>query len=144
MAATTTPEENKRLARRFPEEIATEGKVDLIDEICAEEVTDHNPLGEMHGRDELKDHLTSLRAAFGGFSAAVEEAIAEGEIVAMRVTLRGNHEGEFLGIAPTGTEVEVANMVFTRVEDGQIVERWVQPDMLGLMQQLGVIDVPGE
>ncbi|WP_222913407.1 ester cyclase [Natrinema sp. SYSU A 869] len=144
MAATTTPEENKRLARRFPEEVATEGKVDLIDEICAEDVIGHNPLGEIHGRDELKDHLESLQTAFGEFSATVEEVIAEGNLVAMRVTLQGTHAGEFMGVDPTGTEFEVVNMVFTRVKDGQIVERWVQPDMLGLMQQLGVIEQPGE
>lgn len=144
MAATTTPKENKRLARRFPEEVATEGNVSLIDEICAEEVIDHSPLGEVHGRRELKDQLESIRTAFGEFSATVEEAIAEGETVAMRVTLRGTHEGEFMGVEPTGTEFEVANMVFTRIEDGQIVERWVQPDMLGLMQQLGVVELPDE
>jgi predicted ester cyclase len=144
MATTTKPEENKRLARRFPGEVASKGNVSLIDEICAADIVDHSPLGEVRGRDDLKAQLESLRTAFGDFSATLEDAVAEGDTVAMRVTLRGVHDGEFMGVEPTGTEVEVANVVFSRIEDGLIAERWVQPDMLGLMQQLGVIELPDE
>lgn len=139
-----TTEENKRLARRFPEEVATEGNVSLVDEICAADVNDHSPLGEVRGRDQLKAQIESIRGAFEDFSATVEDTVAEGDTVAMRVTLRGVHEGAFMGVEPTGTEVEVENMVFTRIEDGVIAERWVQPDMLGLMQQLGAVDLPAE
>ena len=144
MAATTSIEENKRIARRFPEDVATAGDLDLIDEICAEDVVDHSPLGEVRGRDALKEQLAGMRAAVTDFSATVEDAIAEGDTVAMRVTLRGTHTGEFMGIPATGNEYEVENMVFTRIEDGQIVERWVLPDMLSMMQQLGVVEAPGE
>ncbi|WP_211338389.1 ester cyclase [Haloterrigena salifodinae] len=142
--ATTTTKENKQIARRFPEEVATKGKIDVIDEICAEDVIDHSPLGEMRGREDLKSQLESLRTAFGDFSATVEDIVADGDTVAMRVTLRGTHESEFMGVEPTGQEFEVGNMVFTRIEDGEIVERWVQPDTLGLMQQLGAVDQPGK
>lgn len=144
MAATTTAEENKRIARRFPEDVATKGEIDVIDEICAEDVVDHSPFGEMRGREDLTEQIESLRTAFEGFSATVEDVVAEGDTVAMRVTLRGTHEGEFMGVEPTGREFEVGNMVFTRIEDGKIVERWVQPDTLGLMQQLGAVDQPGK
>jgi steroid delta-isomerase-like uncharacterized protein len=143
MAATAASEKHKRIARRFPEEVATEGNFDLIDELCTVDVIDHSPDGEIHGREELKAHMAAYRSAFGDFSATVEEAIAEGETVAMRVTLRGTHVGEFMNVAPTGNEFEVANMVFTRIEDGRIAERWVQPDMLGLLQQLGMFDPSG-
>jgi predicted ester cyclase len=61
----------------------------------------------------------------------------------MRVTLRGTHEGDLMGIEATGKPFEIANAVFTRIEDGKIVERWIQPDMLGFMQQTGVIESPG-
>jgi predicted ester cyclase len=99
MATTTGTEENERIARQVPEEIATAGNGDLID---------------------------------------------EADTVAMRVTLRGTHEGEFAGIAPTGKAFEVGNTVVTRIEDGRIVERWVRPDALGLMRQLGVVELPME
>ena len=142
MSTTTTSEENARIARRYPEEVATEGRVDLIDEICTEDVIDHSPLGDVRGREDLKAQIETLREAFGDFSATVEDTVAEGDTVAMRVTLRGVHEGEFMGVDPTGTEVTVGNMVFTRIEDGLIAERWVQPDMLGMLTQLGAIDLP--
>jgi predicted ester cyclase len=143
MATTSTIEENKRAVRRFPEEVAT-GKIDVINEICVEDVIDHSPLGEIKGREELKEQATYLLSAFGDFSATVEDIIAEGDTVAMRVTLRGTHVGEFMGIEPTGKEFEIQNMVFARMEDGKLAERWIQPDQLGLMQQLGVVEPPGE
>lgn len=142
MEATSASETNKRITRRFPEEVATEGNIDLIDELCTEDVIDHSPDGEIRGREELRAHMDAYLSAFEDFSATVEEAIAEGDTVAMRVTLRGTHVGEFMNVAPTGGEFEVANMVFTRLEDGQIAERWVQPDVLGLLQQLGIVEPP--
>ncbi|RQG93785.1 ester cyclase [Natrarchaeobius chitinivorans] len=144
MATTADTAENKRISRRFPEEVATERNLDLIDEICAEGVIDHSPLGEMKSREELKEQIEYLHTAFEDFSATVEDIVAEGDTVAMRVLLRGRHNGEFMGVAPTGEEFEVENMVFTRIEERKIVERWVQPDMLGLFVQLGIIEPPGE
>lgn len=68
--------------------------------------------------------------------------IAKGDTVAVRSTHRGTHEGEFMGIEPTGKQIEVENTIFARIEDGKVVERWVQFDTFGLMQQLGAIDPP--
>jgi predicted ester cyclase len=86
--------------------------------------------------------MESIRGAFSDFSATVDDVVAEGDTVAMRVTLRGTHDGPFMGIEPTGNEFEVSNMVFTRIEDGKIAERWVLPDMLGMLQQVGAVDMP--
>ena len=132
-------EENKSIARRVPEEVATEGNVDFVDEICAEDVVEHGPFGELNGREGVKEQVEAFRDAFDGFSATVDDIVAEGDTVAMRVTLRGTHDGEFRGIEPTGRSIEVQNMIFTRTEDGKIVERWLQPDLLGLRRQLGVV-----
>ncbi|KAB1192336.1 ester cyclase [Haloferax sp. MBLA0076] len=143
-ASTPTPgtDANAQLARRYPEDIATQGNIDLVDEICTDDVVDHSPLGELRGRDELKGQISMLREAFGDFSATVEDVVTEGDVVAMRVTLRGMHRGEFMGHEATGNTFEVGNMVFTRIEDGLIAERWVQPDMLGMLTQLGIVELP--
>lgn len=143
MAATAPIDEEKRIARQFPEEVATEGDMDLVDDICTADVADHSPLGEVSGREDLKAQIRGIRESFEDFSASVEDIVAEGDTVAMRVRLRGTHVGEFMGVDPTGETVEIENMVFTRFEDGLIAERWVQPDMLGLMQQVGAVDLPG-
>lgn len=142
MAATAPIEEEKRIARAFPEEVATNGDIDRIDDICTEDVVDRSPLGTVRGREELKAQMRGVREAFADFSATVEDIVAEGDTVAMRLRLRGKHVGEFMGVPATDREVEIENMVFTRFEDGKIAERWVQPDMLDLMQQVGAVDVP--
>jgi predicted ester cyclase len=72
----------------------------------------------------------------------VEEVIAEGDIVAMRLTLRGTHDGDFMGFEPTGNTFAVSNMVFSRIEDGRIAKRWVVPDMAGMLDQLGIVETP--
>lgn len=142
MASAPTLADKKRMARQIPEAVATAGDMGLIDTICAADLADHSPLGEVEGRDEFRQQMEGIRAAFEDFSATVEDVVAEEDMVAMRVTLRGKHVGEFMGIEGTGEEFEVENMVFTRIEDGQIAERWVLPDMLGMMKQVGAIDVP--
>jgi steroid delta-isomerase-like uncharacterized protein len=149
---------NERIARRIPEELATEGNLDLVEELYAEDAVEHDPFGDHSGRAAIREIMACILAAFPDFSATVEDVIADGDIlaafpdfsatvedviadgdtVAMRVMLRGSHEGEFMGVEPTGREFEVGNMVFTRLDDGKIAERWVQPDTLGLLRQLGI------
>lgn len=138
----TTAEENERLSRRIPEEIATERNLELIDELYAADAVEHLPTGDTRGRDEIRADFERFLEAFPDFSATVEGSVASGDTVAMRVTLRGTHEGPFMGIEPTNRQFEVSNMVFTRIQDGKIVERWVQPDMHGMLRQLGVVESP--
>lgn len=135
-------EENARIARRFPEEVATAGNLAVIDEICAEDMVDHSPLGVVRGREAVRAQVETLREAFDDLTATVEDVVAEGDSVAMRVTLSGTHVGPVMGIEPTGRSFGIGNLVFARMEDGRIVERWVQPDMLGLLGQLGVERLP--
>ena len=142
MGTASSIEENVRLARRVPEEVATERRTELIDDLYAEDAVEHGPTGDEEGREAIREGLEAFFDAFPDLTATVEDVVAEGDTVAMRVTLRGTHDGEFMGIEPTGASVEVPNAVFTRVEDGRIAERWVQPDMLGLMRQLGVVEPP--
>lgn len=141
----TTEDENKAIARRVPEDIATQGNIDLIDEITTDTPVEHGGFGDIHGRDAIKEMMTNLRAAIPDFSATVEDVLAEDDRVAMRVTLRGTHDGgEIMGLEPTGKSFEIPNMVITRLEDGKIAERWQVADNLELMQQLGAVDLPDE
>lgn len=141
---TTTAEENKRLVRRIPEEVANQGNLDAIDEIFTENAVDHTPFGELRGHQEIKEQFELFLGAFPDFTVTIDDVIAEDDTVAVRVTQRGTHDGEFMGIDPTGQEIEIQTMAFIRVEEGKVAERWIQPDRLGLMQQLGVVKPPGE
>jgi steroid delta-isomerase-like uncharacterized protein len=69
----------------------------------------------------------------------LEDTVAEADKVAARFTMRGTHQGAFFGVPPTGKKIEVQAMNFYRFSSGQIVEEYGQPDLLGLMQQIGAI-----
>lgn len=84
------------------------------------------------------------RAAFPDFELTVEDVIAEDDTVVQHYRATGTHEGELMGIEPTGTEVEFEGLDKVRFEDGQIVEEFGRADTIGLLQQLGVVEPPGE
>jgi steroid delta-isomerase-like uncharacterized protein len=78
-----------------------------------------------------------MRAGFPDIQWTLEELIAEGDKVAARFTMRGTHKGTFFGVPPSGRKIEVKAMNFYRMNDGKIVEEHGQPDLLGLLQQIG-------
>jgi steroid delta-isomerase-like uncharacterized protein len=135
-------EENKALVRRFVEEFWNEGKTAAADELMALDAEIHLPTGEVVDPDGLKSFAGTFRESFPDWHSTFEELIAEGERVAERWTGRGTHRGELQGIPPTGKRVEVPGSVFYRIVGGKIVEFRGQLDMMGLMQQLGVMASP--
>jgi predicted ester cyclase len=84
----------------------------------------------------------TLWSAFPDVEATIEDMIAESDSVSFRVTVRGTHEGEFLGVAPSGNQVAFSVQNIYRFRDGKVIERWSNPDMFGLMVQLGAIPAP--
>ena len=90
----------------------------------------------------LKEHILLFEAAFPRYEVIVEEMLFEGDMVALRGLARGRHEGNFMGLPPSGKEWEITMMVFYRVVDSKIVGFWVNADQLSLMQQLGAIPAP--
>jgi steroid delta-isomerase-like uncharacterized protein len=141
----STLEENKRIARRIPEQIASEGAIGLVDDLFAQDVGARaGPLGDAAGRDAFRELPQRMRGAFPDLEATVEELVAEGNRVAMRVTLAGTHEGHFMGVEPTEETFEVEHAIFLRIEDGKIVELWGQLDTFALLRQLGQLDGPAE
>jgi len=140
-----TTDDIEQIARQYPEEVATKGNLDHLEDLLTDDYVEHGPFGEdVQGRDADVEKLREFLNAFENFEATVKDAVTEGDTVAMRVTLRGTHEGPFQGIEPTGNSIEVQNMVFTRVEDGKIAERWLQLDTLGLMEQLDAVERPSK
>jgi steroid delta-isomerase-like uncharacterized protein len=120
------------------------GDLATLDELVAPGFVDRMPLpGVPPGRDGLKQVIAQFRAAFPDAHWTVEDLIAEGDKVAVRVTFRGTHRGELFGVPPTGRQVTVPGIGIYRVVDGQIAEEWVVRDLLGLLQQLGALPVAG-
>ena len=134
-------EENKTLSRHVLEEVFNAGNLDVIDEIISEDYVHHDPAmpEEGHGREHLKEFARMYRSAFPDIHIEVEDQIAEGDRVATRWRGTGTHEGELMGISPTGNRVTVVGNTIERIAEGQIAETWDNYDALGMMQQLGVI-----
>ncbi len=79
------------------------------------------------------------RSAFPDTQITIEDQLAEGDMVATRWTARGTHQGELMGVPPSGNRVEVAGITISRIEGGKIEEDWDNYDALGMMQQIGAI-----
>lgn len=136
----TSKDENKALVHRFIEGINSkdwESWRDLLDD----DLVIHGE-GVASPDDFIKRHQ-GFHAAFPDQRIVVEDTIAEADRVAYRTTVTGTHEGEFRGIPPTAEEIEVEGISIARIEDGNITEFWAVEDMLGAMQQIGVVEGPG-
>ena len=139
-------EESKAVVQRFNElfvECWRTGDVDVLDEVLAPEFVYHSP-GAPPDLGGFKQSLLMLRAAFPDMSSTVEELFAEDDKVADRMMWQATHQGELMGIPPTGNSVTGTEMHISRIVEGRIVERWGQGDNLGMMQQLGAIPEPGQ
>lgn len=137
---------NKALYRYFIDEVVNKGNLAVLDEYGAIDMVDHNQPGPdiAPGLEGVKQVFTMFRTAFPNLNFTVEDQIAEGDKVVSRVTVRGTHKGEFMGIAPTGKQVTVELIDIHHITGGKVVERWGIVDMLGMMQQLGVVPPPGQ
>ena len=139
-------EENKSIIRRFVE-ILNSQDLDALGEVWAEDLVWHGSAamgGDVHGLEAFTQLAAPFLAAFPDLHTTIEDLIAEGDKVVARVTARGNHKGEFVGIPPTGKQVEMIGTHIYRIAGGKIAEEWWLEDMMGLMQQLGVVPPPGE
>jgi steroid delta-isomerase-like uncharacterized protein len=91
------------------------------------------------GIDEYAQQGKDWLAAFPDFELDIQDQFASGERVVTRAVMRGTHSGPLLGIPATGRRVEISGLLIDRVEDGQIVERWANWDLIALMQQIGLM-----
>ncbi len=129
---------NKSLVHRFIEEVLVGGDFAMLAELTACTCVDHAAtVDQPSGLARVAPLMIVWRAAFPDFGIAIEELVAEGDTVAVRSTLHGTHQGEFLGVPPTGRRMAVAGMEFYRLAEGRIIERWAMVDLPGLLQQLG-------
>jgi len=132
-----TEEENKAIFRRYVEEVTNRGNLDVADEIFDRYLA-HQPNGSVleRGPEDVKRFIGEFHSAFQDFHCAIEDQIAEDDRVMTRWKMRGIHQGEFRGMAPTGEEVEINGIgIFRFSSEGKVVESWDSYDQLNLMRQ---------
>lgn len=136
-------EVHKTIVRRFIEEVQNEGNLMALDELTAPGYVNHSaPPGVPPDREGIKQLTAMFREAFPNGQMTIEDMVAEGDRVATRKTFRGTHHGELMGIPPTGKVVAIGLMDIARLVDGKVVESWHLGDDLGLLQQIGALQVP--
>jgi steroid delta-isomerase-like uncharacterized protein len=134
-------EQNKDIVRRSFEELFTEGKLEVADDVFAADYVGHDPAmpRDIHGPEEFKNFVRLYRTAFPDLRLVVEEQVAEGDLVVTRFTAVGTHRGELMGIPPTGAKVTVSGISIDRMEGGKSVESWTNYDALNMLRQIGAL-----
>lgn len=133
-------EDNKAVIRRLFDEVSNAKNLEVLDEIIAEDSVDHGSFPGMPdtGPESYRAVYAASHAAFSDFHMEVHDMIAEGDNVAVRATVNGTHDGDFMGIPPTGKTISIEAVEIFGVKDGKITDRWGKPDRATLMEQLGL------
>jgi len=125
------------------EEIWNQGALEVADEVFAPDAVLHGlAAGDLAGPAAFKQVVGAYRAAIPDIHWAVDDQIAEGDMVISRLTGTGTHQGALMGIPATGLKVTVTSIAIVRIADGRIQESWNSWDQMGLLQQLGVVQPP--
>jgi steroid delta-isomerase-like uncharacterized protein len=136
--------DNKKLYRSIIAAVSA-GDEDAFMSLLAGDIVDHDPIPrQQKGAAGFLGWMRTVRAAFPDFNGTIGELIAEGDLVAARVTWRGTHGGTFFGVEPTGREVSFQAMHILKMSDGLAVEWWGTADLYGALRQLGATVVASQ
>ena len=138
-----TTEENIAVSRQLLEDVFNEGKLDLIDELCADGYVGHDPVVGDEDREASKRTIAGYRESFPDIHFTVLDAFGVGDKVVIRWSGVGTFENELMGQAPTGESGEpVEGINIDRFEDGKVAESWTQWDTLRFMKNIGAMPEP--
>ena len=135
----TTAEANKAVVLRYVKEVWNEHDLDAIDELVSPDYINHAATTEEYRHGGARQIWEWILSVFPDHHYDVEHIAADGETVAVLGTMVGTHEGELMGIEPTGKRVAAQQSHWFRVVDGKLAEHWAVRDDLGTMWQLGVM-----
>lgn len=125
------------VVRRYFEELFNQGKLELIEQLLHPRYVNHSPSpGLPSGREGLRVIVPALRAAFPDLHYAIEDLVIGDDAVATRTTMRGTHEGDFFGLAPTGRRFSVQQMTLEYFAEERIIAHHRVTDEASLMRQL--------
>jgi steroid delta-isomerase-like uncharacterized protein len=133
-------EDNIAVTRRIYEEVWNQGNLDVIDELCTADFTDHDPVMGEQDLDAVKETVATYRASFPDLELKVEDVFGSGDKVCARWVANGTFENEMMGQAPTGEKGDpIDGIAIDRFEGGKIAESWGQWNVLRFMQNIGAI-----
>lgn len=136
----------KETIQRIFAEAYNKGNMEVLDEIIATDYQRHQPpMKSVHGLAAYKEFIKDVRSAYADFHIEINDVIMDGDKSVTRITLTGRHTGQAptLQAPPTGKAIEMSGCVVSYWKNGLVAEEWVYNDYLGLLQQFGVIPLPG-
>jgi predicted ester cyclase len=130
---------SKALMIRVTTEIWDRGRIELVDELIAEEFVDHMEMPGLEGtgRDRYRASVEMTRAGFPDFANPLDFVVAENDIAVSYGRMTGTNTGDLMGLPPTGRAIDLPTIGILRFADGRVVERWGIVDNMEMMQQLG-------
>lgn len=137
-------ETNKAIVRRYIDQVLSNQRYDLIDEFLVESVELHGVGPSIIGRTAVVEFYTMFATAFPDWHTTINDMVAEGDKVVVRITSNGTHLGDYETISATGKPYTQHAIVIYRLTNGKIVEGWLQTDMLSMMQQLELMPASQE
>jgi steroid delta-isomerase-like uncharacterized protein len=133
-----TIEANKALVRRFIDEIFVGMSAEAVDELVTDDFTPHTGATAGPGKEPLRQAIERVSAGLADVSMSIEDIVAEGDRVAVRLISRATQVGPFMGLPPSGKAYSIEELHLFRIRDGKIAEHWHQADFLGLLAHLGI------
>ena len=132
-----TIEKNKKITRRFYDEVLIAGNLGVIDELVADNYREHEELpGVEPNKNGLKDWVKMTRNAFPDFKVEILDIVAEDDKVVVMGKMKGTHQGEFMGKKGTGRKLDLPFVDVILMKNGKAIEHWGYSDNLKMMEQL--------
>ena len=133
-----TIEQNKALVRRFIDDIFVGGRTEAVDELLTDDFVGHTWPSTGDGKRDLRQAMERVSKGLTDPRFTIEDMIAEGDLVAVRLTAGATQSGEFMGMPATGKRYEIGEIHIFQVKAGRISDHWHQFDQMAMMRQLGV------
>ena len=134
-----TSHDHKFIIRKLYREFLEQGNVSIADELLDHNYIEHDPFPGMEPNIEgAKKTIAAVHSSLGNIKANIQEMIAEGNTVAVRLVITATHIGDFMGVPPTNRTLNIRRMDFFRFNDGRITESWMFRDTYGILKQLGI------
>ncbi|UQS27553.1 ester cyclase [Amycolatopsis thermalba] len=134
-----TSDERRERLRRVLDLMWNQGELDACEDLCAPHCTFHDPNFEVDGVAGFKRQVSDLRTANPDLHMDIHDVLVDGDLCAMRFTVGGTSRAEFRGLPATGKTYVMTGMMCGKWADDRLVEMWVNYDLLGALQQLGII-----
>jgi predicted ester cyclase len=128
--------EIESLVRRWAVDGVANGRLEVFDELLTEDARDIGGPSPSFGRETFKARASAVRLAFSNLVAAIDALVVEGDRLAWRWSMTGEHVGPFLGVPPTHRRVTIRGVNFQRLEGDRVSEHWTLIDAFGLRDQL--------